>query len=329
MCIVKLDSEGNYVDHFMPEGNTGVESIHGMRIDGNNIYFVATATSPESGNGNLTIGSTSLALTEFDDIVLGSINTDMEPNWAVCYPAYGCIEDQKHTTQVKNLNLIDGYLYVTGAVKGGFGNDNSGENFTTVGKSLEGFIIKADAENGNWIAGAAHGEGISGYFASIKAGEDIYAYGYTLSQAVYVRRFLPETSSLEEPINLVTGGGALTAWDAIADTENIYSFSRCNSNESSFLGSDFTTTTTGWGAILSSFALPSSSVGDIAAGNDAQFRAIGGNNEIIVSLAVPADIKVYNLSGICVADINASAGTTSIPVAQGFYIVNGVKVLVR
>lgn len=329
MCIVKLDSEGNYVDHFMPEGNTGVESIHGMRIDGNNIYFVATATSPESGNGNLTIGSTSLALTEFDDIVLGSINTDMEPNWAVCYPAYGCIEDQKHTTQVKNLNLIDGYLYVTGAVKGGFGNDNSGENFTTVGKSLEGFIIKADAENGNWIAGAAHGEGISGYFASIKAGEDIYAYGYTLSQAVYVRRFLPETSSLEEPINLVTGGGALTAWDAIADTENIYSFSRCNSNESSFLGSDFTTTTTGWGAILSSFALSSSSVGDIAAGNDAQFRAIGGNNEIIVSLAVPADIKVYNLSGICVADINASAGTTSIPVAQGFYIVNGVKVLVR
>ena len=94
MCIVKLDSEGNYVDHFMPEGNTGVESIHGMRIDRNNIYFVATATSPESGNGNLTIGSTSLALTEFDDIVLGSINTDMEPNWAVCYPAYGCIEDQ-------------------------------------------------------------------------------------------------------------------------------------------------------------------------------------------------------------------------------------------
>ena len=308
---------------------TGVESIYGMRVDGNNIYFAATATSPESGNGELTIGSTTLALSAFDDIVLGSIDTDMQPNWAVCYPAYGCVEDQKHTTQVKNLNLHDGYLYVTGAVKGGFGDDNSGEDFTTAGKPLEGFIIKADATNGDWIAGAAHGSGISGYFATVKAGNNIYAYGYTLSQAVYVRRFLDETATLEEPINLVTGGGALTAWDAIADADNIYSFSRCNSNESSFLGSDFTTTTEGWGVILSSFALPSSSVANVAAGNGSKFRAIGGDDEITVSLAVPANVKVYNWSGICVADINAAAGTTSIPVAQGFYIVNGTKVLVR
>ena len=329
MCIVKLDSEGNYLNHFLPEGNTGVESIHGMRIDGNNIYFVATATAPESGNGELTIGTDSFTLTEFDDIILGSINTDMEPDWAVCYPAYGCIEDQKHTTQVKNLNLLDGYLYVTGAVKGGFGNDNSGEDFTTTGKPLEGFIIKADAGNGNWIAGATHGEGISGYFATIKAGNDIYAYGYTLSQAVYVRRFIAESATLEEPINLVTGGGALTAWDAIADTGNIYSFSRCNSNESSFLGSDFTITTAGWGAILSSFALPNSSVNGISADNNGQFKATGGYNEIIVSLATPSNVRIYNISGICVADIDAAAGTTSIPIAQGFYIVNGVKVLVR
>lgn len=55
----------------------------------------------------------------FDDILIGEIDTNLDVKWTKLITAFGA-SDSKHTTQTKNMDYINGSLYLSGMMKGGF-----------------------------------------------------------------------------------------------------------------------------------------------------------------------------------------------------------------
>lgn len=117
----------------------------------------------------------------FDDILIGEIDTNLDVKWAKLITAFGA-SDSKHTTQTKNMDYINGSLYLSGMMKGGFAPYGE-EKARIASKStpLNGFVIKCDASNGEWLGGvSADEQGIGGYFGVAKGKENnLYAYGYS------------------------------------------------------------------------------------------------------------------------------------------------------
>lgn len=62
---------------------------------------------------------------------------------------------------------------------------------------------------------------------------------------------------------------------------------------------------------------------------DKKFKAVGGNSAIEVSTDNACDVKVYSVNGTLVKSAHVEAGTTSLSVQAGVYVVNGVKVIVK
>ena len=59
------------------------------------------------------------------------------------------------------------------------------------------------------------------------------------------------------------------------------------------------------------------------------FKVAGVNNAIEVSTDNACDVKVYTVNGTLVKSVRVEAGTTSLSMQAGIYIVNGVKVIVK
>ena len=65
--------------------------------------------------------------------------------------------------------------------------------------------------------------------------------------------------------------------------------------------------------------------GEIVSG----FKAKGGDNVIEITTDEACQVKVYALNGALVKSTRVEAGTTSLPVKAGVYVVNGTKVIVK
>ncbi|MDE5787533.1 MAG: hypothetical protein K2H79_03180, partial [Bacteroidaceae bacterium] len=59
------------------------------------------------------------------------------------------------------------------------------------------------------------------------------------------------------------------------------------------------------------------------------FKAKGGANAIEITTTEACPVKVYTLNGALVKSTRVEAGTTSLPVKTGIYVVNGAKVIVK
>ena len=65
--------------------------------------------------------------------------------------------------------------------------------------------------------------------------------------------------------------------------------------------------------------------GEIVSG----FKAKGGDSAIEITTDKACQVKVYTLSGALVKSTHVEAGSTSLPVKAGIYVVNGTKVIVK
>ena len=65
--------------------------------------------------------------------------------------------------------------------------------------------------------------------------------------------------------------------------------------------------------------------GEIVSG----FKAKGGDSAVEITTDKACQVKVYTLSGALVKSTHVEAGSTSLPVKAGIYVVNGTKVIVK
>ena len=334
LYLVKLDNAGNFVKSFDISGTDAEDYIDAVTFADGKIFVAGRVKAKAEGN-TIAFADITLAPTTFDDVFAAAFSTDLVPVWASIANSVAA-SDGKHTSQVKGIDVSEGFVLVSGLVKGGYTAAGATDAVTmSSGTKLEGMVIGFSVADGALSKGVCVSEGISGLYSATIKGNKIYAFGYNIANADKQGSSLFEFDGENANENVIAttnepaSAGYPTTFYAKFVNSSLLAGVRAKGKGINVLGNvydytnqkDFTAT------------VMSINLKDILGGisttetaDDARIWAVSG--AVKVSVASPTTVAVYNVAGQIVAKrIVTDEMTIALP--AGFYIVNGKKVVVK
>lgn len=334
LYLVKLDNAGNFVKSFDISGTDAEDYIDAVTFTDGKIFVAGRVKAKAEGN-TIAFADITLAPTTFDDVFAAAFSTDLVPVWASIANSVAA-SDGKHTSQVKGIDVSEGFVLVSGLVKGGYTAAGATDAVTmSSGTKLEGMVIGFSIADGALSKGVCVSEGISGLYSATIKGNKIYAFGYNIANADKQGSSLFEFDGENANENVIAttnepaSAGYPTTFYAKFVNSSLLAGVRAKGKGINVLGNvydytnqkDFTAT------------VMSINLKDILGGisttetaDDARIWAVSG--AVKVSVASPTSVAVYNVAGQIVAKRIVTDETT-IALPAGFYIVNGKKVVVK
>lgn len=334
LYLVKLDNVGNFVKSFDISGTDAEDYIDAVTFADGKIFVAGRVKAKAEGNA-IAFADITLAPTTFDDVFAAAFSTDLVPVWASIANSVAA-SDGKHTSQVKGIDVSEGFVLVSGLVKGGYKAAGATDAVTmSSGTKLEGMVIGFSIADGALSKGVCVSEGISGLYSATIKGNKIYAFGYNIANADEQGSSLFEfdgeiaNENVIATTNEPASAGYPTTFYAKFVNSSLLAGVRAKGKGINVLGNvydytnqkDFTAT------------VMSINLKDILGGisttetaDDARIWAVSG--AVKVSVASPTTVAVYNVAGQIVAKrIVTDEMTIALP--AGFYIANGKKVVVK
>lgn len=334
LYLVKLDNAGNFVKSFDISGTDAEDYIDAVTFADGKIFVAGRVKAKAEGN-TIAFADITLAPTTFDDVFAAAFSTDLVPVWASIANSVAA-SDGKHTSQVKGIDVSEGFVLVSGLVKGGYTAAGATDAVTmSSGTKLEGMVIGFSVADGALSKGVCVSEGISGLYSATIKDNKIYAFGYNIANADKQASSLFEFDGENANENVIAttnepaSAGYPTTFYAKFVNSSLLAGVRAKGKGINVLGNvydytnqkDFTAT------------VMSINLKDILGGisttetaDDARIWAVSG--AVKVSVASPTTVAVYNVAGQIVAKrIVTDEMTIALP--AGFYIVNGKKVVVK
>lgn len=334
LYLVKLDNAGNFVKSFDISGTDAEDYIDAVTFADGKIFVAGRVKAKAEGN-TIAFADITLAPTTFDDVFAAAFSTDLVPVWASIANSVAA-SDGKHTSQVKGIDVSEGFVLVSGLVKGGYTAAGATDAVTmSSGTKLEGMVIGFSVADGALSKGVCVSEGISGLYSATIKGNKIYAFGYNIANADKQGSSLFEFDGENANENVIAttnepaSAGYPTTFYAKFVNSSLLAGVRAKGKGINVLGNvydytnqkDFTAT------------VMSINLKDILGGisttetaDDARIWAVSG--AVKVSVASPTTVAVYNVAGQIVAKrIVTDEMTIALP--AGFYIANGKKVVVK
>lgn len=334
LYLVKLDNAGNFVKSFDISGTDAEDYIDAVTFADGKIFVAGRVKAKAEGN-TIAFADITLAPTTFDDVFAAAFSTDLVPVWASIANSVAA-SDGKHTSQVKGIDVSEGFVLVSGLVKGGYKAAGATDAVTmSSGTKLEGMVIGFSIADGALSKGVCVSEGISGLYSATIKGNKIYAFGYNIANADKQDSSLFEFDGENANENVIAttnepaSAGYPTTFYAKFVNNSLLAGVRAKGKGINVLGNvydytnqkDFTATVM---SINLKDVLGGISTTETA--DDARIWAVSG--AVKISVAAPTTVAVYNVAGQIVAKrIVTDETTIALPV--GFYIVNGKKVVVK
>lgn len=334
LYLVKLDNAGNFVKSFDISGTDAEDYIDAVTFADGKIFVAGRVKAKAEGN-TIAFADITLAPTTFDDVFAAAFTTDLVPVWASIANSV-VASDGKHTSQVKGIDVSEGFVLVSGLVKGGYKAAGATDAVTmSSGTKLEGMVIGFSVADGALSKGVCVSEGISGLYSATIKDNKIYAFGYNIANADKQGSSLFEFDGENASENVIAttnepaSAGYPTTFYAKFAGSSLLAGVRAKGKGVNVLGNvydytnqkDFTAT------------VMSINLKDILGGisttetaDDARIWAVSG--AVKISVASPTTIAVYNVAGQIVAK-RIVTNETTIALPAGFYIVNGKKVIVK
>lgn len=334
LYLVKLDNAGNFVKSFDISGTDAEDYIDAVTFADGKIFVAGRVKAKAEGN-TIAFADITLAPTTFDDVFAAAFSTDLVPVWASIANSVAA-SDGKHTSQVKGIDVSEGFVLVSGLVKGGYKAAGATDAVTmSSGTKLEGMVIGFSVADGALSKGVCVSEGISGLYSATIKGNKIYAFGYNIANADKQGSSLFEFDSENANENVIAttnepaSAGYPTTFYAKFVNSSLLAGVRAKGKGINVLGNvydytnqkDFTATVM---SINLKDVLGGISTTETA--DDARIWAVSG--AVKISVASPTSVAVYNVAGQIVAKRIVTDETT-IALPAGFYIVNGKKVVVK
>lgn len=334
LYLVKLDNAGNFVKSFDISGTDAEDYIDAVTFADGKIFVAGRVKAKAEGN-TIAFADITLAPTTFDDVFAAAFSTDLVPVWASIANSVAA-SDGKHTSQVKGIDVSEGFVLVSGLVKGGYTAAGATDAVTmSSGTKLEGMVIGFSVADGALSKGVCVSEGISGLYSATIKGNKIYAFGYNIANADKQGSSLFEFDSENANENVIAttnepaSAGYPTTFYAKFVNSSLLAGVRAKGKGINVLGNvydytnqkDFTATVM---SINLKDVLGGISTTETA--DDARIWAVSG--AVKISVASPTSVAVYNVAGQIVAKRIVTDETT-IALPAGFYIVNGKKVVVK
>ena len=334
LYLVKLDNAGNFVKSFDISGTDAEDYIDAVTFADGKIFVVGRVKAKAEGN-TIAFADITLAPTTFDDVFAAAFSTDLVPVWASIANSVAA-SDGKHTSQVKGIDVSEGFVLVSGLVKGGYTAAGATDAVTmSSGTKLEGMVIGFSIADGALSKGVCVSEGISGLYSATIKGNKIYAFGYNIANADKQGSSLFEFDGENANENVIAttnepaSAGYPTTFYAKFVNSSLLAGVRAKGKGINVLGNVYDyTNQKDFTATVMSINLKDvfGGISTTETADDARIWAVSG--AVKISVASPTSVAVYNVAGQIVAKRIVTDETT-IALPAGFYIVNGKKVVVK
>lgn len=334
LYLVKLDNAGNFVKSFDISGTDAEDYIDAVTFADGKIFVAGRVKAKAEGN-TIAFADITLAPTTFDDVFAAAFSTDLVPVWASIANSVAA-SDGKHTSQVKGIDVSEGFVLVSGLVKGGYTAAGATDAVTmSSGTKLEGMVIGFSIADGALSKGVCVSEGISGLYSATIKGNKIYAFGYNIANADKQGSSLFEFDGENANENVIAttnepaSAGYPTTFYAKFVNSSLLAGVRAKGKGINVLGNVYDyTNQKDFTATVMSINLKDvfGGISTTETADDARIWAVSG--AVKVSVASPTSVAVYNVAGQIVAKRIVTDETT-IALPAGFYIVNGKKVVVK
>ena len=334
LYLVKLDNAGNFVKSFDISGTDAEDYIDAVTFADGKIFVAGRVKAKAEGN-TIAFADITLAPTTFDDVFAAAFSTDLVPVWASIANSVAA-SDGKHTSQVKGIDVSEGFVLVSGLVKGGYTAAGATDAVTmSSGTKLEGMVIGFSIADGALSKGVCVSEGISGLYSATIKGNKIYAFGYNIANADKQGSSLFEFDGENANENVIAttnepaSAGYPTTFYAKFVNSSLLAGVRAKGKGINVLGNVYDyTNQKDFTATVMSINLKDvfGGISTTETADDARIWAVSG--AVKISVASPTSVAVYNVAGQIVAKrIVTDEMTIALP--AGFYIVNGKKVVVK
>lgn len=334
LYLVKLDNAGNFVKSFDISGTDAEDYIDAVTFADGKIFVAGRVKAKAEGN-TIAFADITLAPTTFDDVFAAAFSTDLVPVWASIANSVAA-SDGKHTSQVKGIDVSEGFVLVSGLVKGGYKAAGATDAVTmSSGTKLEGMVIGFSIADGALSKGVCVSEGISGLYSATIKGNKIYAFGYNIANADKQGSSLFEFDGENANENVIAttnepaSAGYPTTFYAKFVNSSLLAGVRAKGKGINVLGNVYDyTNQKDFTATVMSINLKDvfGGISTTETADDARIWAVSG--AVKISVASPTSVAVYNVAGQIVAKRIVTDETT-IALPAGFYIVNGKKVIVK
>lgn len=334
LYLVKLDNAGNFVKSFDISGTDAEDYIDAVTFADGKIFVAGRVKAKAEGN-TIAFANITLAPTTFDDVFAAAFSTDLVPVWASIANSVAA-SDGKHTSQVKGIDVSEGFVLVSGLVKGGYTAAGATDAVTmSSGTKLEGMVIGFSVADGALSKGVCVSEGISGLYSATIKGNKIYAFGYNIANADKQGSSLFEFDGENANENVIAttnepaSAGYPTTFYAKFVNSSLLAGVRAKGKGINVLGNVYDyTNQKDFTATVMSINLKDvfGGISTTETADDARIWAVSG--AVKISVASPTSVAVYNVAGQIVAKRIVTDETT-IALPAGFYIVNGKKVVVK
>lgn len=334
LYLVKLDNAGNFVKSFDISGTDAEDYIDAVTFADGKIFVAGRVKAKAEGN-TIAFADITLAPTTFDDVFAAAFSTDLVPVWASIANSVAA-SDGKHTSQVKGIDVSEGFVLVSGLVKGGYTAAGATDAVTmSSGTKLEGMVIGFSVADGALSKGVCVSEGISGLYSATIKGNKIYAFGYNIANADKQGSSLFEFDGENANENVIAttnepaSAGYPTTFYAKFVNSSLLAGVRAKGKGINVLGNVYDyTNQKNFTATVMSINLKDvfGGISTTETADDARIWAVSG--AVKISVASPTSVAVYNVAGQIVAKRIVTDETT-IALPAGFYIVNGKKVVVK
>ncbi len=334
LYLVKLDNAGNFVKSFDISGTDAEDYIDAVTFADGKIFVAGRVKAKAEGN-TIAFADITLAPTTFDDVFAAAFSTDLVPVWASIANSVAA-SDGKHTSQVKGIDVSEGFVLVSGLVKGGYTAAGATDAVTmSSGTKLEGMVIGFSIADGALSKGVCVSEGISGLYSATIKGNKIYAFGYNIANADKQGSSLFEFDGENANENVIAttnepaSAGYPTTFYAKFVNSSLLAGVRAKGKGINVLGNVYDyTNQKDFTATVMSINLKDvfGGISTTETADDARIWTVSG--AVKISVASPTSVAVYNVAGQIVAKRIVTDETT-IALPAGFYIVNGKKVVVK
>ena len=334
LYLVKLDNVGNFVKSFDISGTDAEDYIDAVTFADGKIFVAGRVKAKAEGN-TIAFADITLAPTTFDDVFAAAFSTDLVPVWASIANSVAA-SDGKHTSQVKGIDVSEGFVLVSGLVKGGYTAAGATDAVTmSSGIKLEGMVIGFSIADGALSKGVCVSEGISGLYSATIKDNKIYAFGYNIANADKQASSLFEfdgeiaNENVIATTNEPASAGYPTTFYAKFVNSSLLAGVRAKGKGINVLGNVYDyTNQKDFTATVMSINLKDvfGGISTTETADDARIWAVSG--AVKISVASPTSVAVYNVAGQIVAKRIVTDETT-IALPAGFYIVNGKKVVVK
>lgn len=334
LYLVKLDNAGNFVKSFDISGTDAEDYIDAVTFADGKIFVAGRVKAKAEGN-TIAFADITLAPTTFDDVFAAAFSTDLVPVWASIANSVAA-SDGKHTSQVKGIDVSEGFVLVSGLVKGGYTAAGATDAVTmSSGTKLEGMVIGFSIADGALSKGVCVSEGISGLYSATIKGNKIYAFGYNIANTDKQGSSLFEFDGENANENVIAttnepaSAGYPTTFYAKFINSSLLAGVRAKGKGINVLGNVYDyTNQKDFTATVMSINLKDvfGGISTTETADDARIWAVSG--AVKISVASPTSVAVYNVAGQIVAKRIVTDETT-IALPAGFYIVNGKKVVVK